>query len=510
MAERYETVWDVLLRRAEATPDGLTAVDEAGRRLTFAELRDEAEAVAAALAARGVGEGTVVSWQLPTRIESVILMAALTRLGALQNPIVPISREREVGFMVSQLGTKLLVVPDVLRGHDHAAMARDLKKGNAGMDVLVLTDRLPRADPAGLPPPPAAPAAFADYPVRWVLYSSGSTSDPKGARHTDGSVLMMGTNLIGRLELVPEDRVAMVSPFAHIGGMTWFVISLLAGMANILTERFNEDAIKVLSREGVTIAGTTTPFHEAYLKAQLASPTPIFPRVRAFPGGGATRSLDLHHRLKAAFGGVGVISGYGSTETGPLTIPSVGDPDLVLAETEGRPYATTEIRIVRADGSLAETGESGEVCARGPQMMLGYVDPVLDAAFDRDGFFHTGDLGSLDEDGNLRITGRLKDIIIRKGENISSQEVQELLSLHPSIVDVAVVGMPDPAVGEMCCAVAVLAPGVAPLSLADVREFLLGKGLSIQKVPERLAFAGELPRTDTGKIMRHLLREMLG
>ncbi|WP_432842582.1 AMP-binding protein [Dactylosporangium sp. CA-092794] len=509
MDSQWETVWDVLLHRAEETPDGLIAVDEHGRRLTFAQLRDEAEAVAAHLVTLGVGQDTVVSWQLPTRVESMILMAALTRLGALQNPIVPISREREVGFMVEQLRTRLLVVPTVVRGFDHAAMARGLRARNPELDVLVLEDRLPRGDPAVLPPPPPRPAGFAGYPVRWVLYSSGSTSDPKGARHTDGSVLTMGRNLIGRLELTPDDRVAMVSPFAHIGGMTWFVISLLAGSANILTERFNDEAIAVLSREGVTIAGTTTPFHEAYLKAQLASPARIFPNVRAFPGGGATRSMDLHRRLKAAFGGVGVVSGYGSTETGPLTIPSIHDDDLILGETEGRPYDTTEIRIVRADGSLAAVGESGEVCAKGPQMMLGYVDPALDSAFDRDGFFHTGDLGSLDAEGNLRITGRLKDIIIRKGENISSQEVQELLALHPSIEDVAVIGMPDPEVGEMCCAVAVLAPGVASLTLADVKEFLLGKGLAVQKVPERLVFAESLPRTDTGKIMRHLLRERL-
>ncbi|TMA25864.1 MAG: cyclohexanecarboxylate-CoA ligase, partial [Deltaproteobacteria bacterium] len=234
---------------------------------------------------------------------------------------------------------------------------------------------------------------------------------------------------------------------------------------------------------------------------------PIFPRVRAFPGGGAPKPPQLHYDLKREVGGIGIVSGYGLTDCPIIAMNCIRHPDEKLAHTEGRrspPEA--EIRVVRLDGGLAAPGEEGELWVRGPQLCRGYLDARLDAAaFDEDGFFRTGDLGRLDADGYLVITGRTKDVIIRKGENISAKEVEDLLYSHPQIADVAVIGLPDPALGERCCAV--VACRGEPLAFAEMAAFLARAGLARQKIPEQLEIVAEVPRNAAGKIQKQLLRE---
>jgi acyl-CoA synthetase (AMP-forming)/AMP-acid ligase II len=301
----------------------------------------------------------------------------------------------------------------------------------------------------------------------------------------------------------------MVFPFTHIGGITWLFTALLTGCELIFLEAFDATATPVLlQREDVTLAGAGTPFHMAYLAAQRAAPgEPLFPHVRAFPGGGAPKPPQLHHDVKAEIGGVGIVSGYGLTEAPIIAMASVDDSDDVLANTEGRATTGVELRVVALDGRVAGPGEEGEIRAKAPQLMRGYIDSSLDAdAFDEDGFFRTGDLGRLDPAGNVTITGRLKDIIIRKGENISAKEVEDLLFTHPKVADVAVIGLPDPAQGERCCAIVVLADADEPLTLAEVADFLTGQGLMIQKVPEQLEVVDVLPRNPTGKVLKHELR----
>jgi acyl-CoA synthetase (AMP-forming)/AMP-acid ligase II len=170
-----------------------------------------------------------------------------------------------------------------------------------------------------------------------------------------------------------------------------------------------------------------------------------------------------------------------------------------------------ELRLVTLDGRIAEPGEEGEIRAKAPQMMKGYLDSSLDAeAFDEDGYFRTGDLGRVDSDGYVAITGRLKDIIIRKGENISAKELEDLLFTHDKIADVAVIGLPDPEAGERACAVVVPSDGAQPVTLADIGEFLKGKGLMTQKLPEQLEIVDALPRNPAGKVVKTELRTRFG
>ncbi len=502
-------IWDLVVRRAEETPDREMAVDEAGRRLTFGDYRARAERAAAGLAARGVGDGTAVSWVQPTTLESMVLFGALRRLGAVQNPILPIYREREVGFIVRQAGPRLLVVPSVWRGFDYGALAAEVT-GDTDTEVLVSDQDLPDGDPATLPPAPDDDmTAEGDVPVRFIYYTSGTTAEPKGARHGDRSLRTASIGMSERLGLAEDDRFAFVFPITHVAGGVYIYAALAYGLTFVLDQAFDPaTTIDLLRREQITQGGAGTFFHQTYLAAQRALPAgeKLFPGVRTFPGGGAPKPPSLHYELKEAFG-AGVVSGYGLTEAPILTMNRHDAPDEVLATTEGPAVAGTRLRLVTADGKEAGVGEEGEVRAKGPQVTLGYLDAGLDAAaFDDEGWFRTGDLGTLDADGNLTITGRLKDVIIRKGENISAKEVEDLLFTHPKVADVAVIGLPDPASGERACAVVVTAEGQDPIGFDEMKDHLLGAGLITRKLPEQLEHVDALPRNPSGKIVKFELQ----
>ncbi len=509
MIDDARSLWELVERRAEATPDALLAVDEDERTMTFAEFRDAAGRAAAGFATHGVGEGTPVSWILPTWIESAVLVAALARLGAIQDPMLPIYREREVGFITRQTSARLLVCPSQWAGFDFEAMCRGIAFEIDGLEILVADRSLPQGDPERLPPAPPGAERREDDPVRWVFYTSGTTADPKGARHTDRTVMHSAYGMIKALELTDADVNALVFPFTHIGGIGWLNAGLMVGFKQVVIEAFNpKTTIPVLQRERVTIAGAGTPFHMAYLAAQREQPdTPLFPSVRAFPGGGAAKPVQLHRDVKRELGGAGVVSGYGLTECPILAMGSIHDPDDKLAATEGRATPGVEIRVVRLDGQRSGPNEEGEIRARGPQLFRGYLDSSLDGdAFDVDGFFRTGDLGHLDDDGYVAITGRVKDIIIRKGENISAKEVEDLLFTHPKIDDAAVIGVPDPKSGERACAVVVPTDAEEPPTLEELFGFLKDEGLMVQKIPEQLEVVDTLPRNPTGKVLKHELR----
>jgi acyl-CoA synthetase (AMP-forming)/AMP-acid ligase II len=504
------TLWHLIEARAEATPHERMAVDPSGRELDFAGYRDAVLRAAGGLHALGVGPDSMVAWMLPTRIETLVLVGALARLGATQIPILPVFRGREVGFIVGQCRPSLLVTPGIWRRFDYPEMAREIAAQHEGLETLVVEQALPEAEGIVLPPPPA-PLPPAELPIRWILYTSGTTSEPKGVQHTDASLWEAARVMSLGLELAADDRIAFVFPVTHVGGINWLQAGLSTGCSHIMIENFAEaDTIPTLAREGVTQAAAGTVFHEAYLAAhRKQKPEPLFARIRSFPGGGAPKPPQLHYDLRAEMGGAGIISGYGLTECPILAMNRIGDPDEKLAETEGRPSSeNVDLRVVRSDGSLADPGEEGELRVRAPQLFRGYVNSSLDeAAFDADGYFRTGDLGVVDAQGYVVITGRLKDVIIRKGENIPAKEVEDVLYLHPKVADVAVIGLPDPNTGERCCAVVACHEEAEPLGFEEMQQFLREKDLMIQKIPEQLELVDEIPRNATGKILKHELRD---
>ncbi len=500
------TLWEMLRRRAAVSPDGPMLLDAAGRRATFAGCRDWAERVAAGFHALGIGPGTPVTWQLPTRIETVIASLALSRLGAVQNPIIPIYREREVGFALRQTAAALFLVPGVWRGFDYAAMGRQLAgQMDFPPEVLVAYDELPEGDPARLP------AAPADDAIRWVYFTSGTTADPKGVQHTDGSLLAGGLGLALALDMSPADVGSIAFPFAHIGGPDYLVTLLACGFPAVLMETFvPAEAVEVYRRHGVTMAGGSTAFYTAFLAEQRKQPgEKLIASLRILSGGGAPKPPEVYYEVKREIGVV-VAHGYGMTEVPMITQGSPSDDDDQLANSEGAPVAGAEVRIVLEDGSVAPPGVDGEVRVRGPMVFKGYTDPTLDAgAFDDDGFFRTGDVGHVRADGHVTLTGRLKDVIIRKGENISAKEVEDLIYQHPAVADVAVVGLPDPERGERVCAVVEVAPGHDAPRLQELVQYLKDAGLMMQKIPEQLEVVEHLPRNATLKVLKYQLRDEL-
>ncbi|ARP71641.1 cyclohexanecarboxylate-CoA ligase [Streptomyces pluripotens] len=483
------TLWDLVVRRARLTPDRPVFL-QADRRLTFGELREKAERVAAGLYGMGVRPGTVVAWQLPTRIETALLSFALARLGAVQSPVIPYYRDREVGFALDRSRAEFFAVPGVWRGHDHTEMARRL--GAKG--VFEAYGALPDGDPAVLPAAPTDGTA-----VRWIYWTSGTTSDPKGVLHTDRSLIAGGSCLAHALRLTPDDVGSMAFPYAHIAGPDYTVMLLLYGFPAVLFEHFAlPEALAEYRRHGVTVAGGSTAFYSMFLAEQRKRPgRKVIPSLRLLAGGGAPKPPELYYSVVRDMG-VQLAHGYGMTEVPMITMGDPEDTPEHLATTEGRPPAGMQVKIV-----------DGEVRLRGEAVCQGYLDPAQRAtAFDEEGFLRTGDLGHLTDSGHLVLTGRLKDVIIRKGENISAKEIEDLLAVHPAVGDAAVIGLPDAERGELVCAVVEQAANAPGLTLSDVIAHLRAEGLSVHKLPERLEVVEALPRNDTlRKVLKYKLRE---
>ncbi|WP_328502652.1 AMP-binding protein [Streptomyces sp. NBC_00457] len=483
------TLWELVTRRAELTPDRPVLLQD-DRTLTFGELHDRAERVAAGLHGRGIRPGTVVAWQLPTRIETALLSFALARLGAVQSPVIPFYRDREVGFALRESKAEHFAVPGAWRGFDHAAMARRL--GAKG--IFEAYDDLPDGDPSALP---ASPADGTD--VRWIYWTSGTTSDPKGVLHTDRSLIAGGACLAHALRPTSTDVGSIAFPYAHIGGPDYMVMLLLYGFPAMLFEQFAlPDALEGYRKHGVTMAGGSTAFYSMFLAEQRKRPEEkLIPSLRLLAGGGAPKPPEVYHAVVREMG-VQLTHGYGMTEVPMITMGAPDDTVENLATTEGRPPEGMEIRIV-----------DGEVRLRGEAVCRGYLDAAQTAeAFDGEGFLRTGDLGRLTDSGHLVLTGRLKDVIIRKGENISAKEIEDLLHRHPDVGDVAVIGLPDAERGERVCAVVEQPPGAGELTLEAVSSYLRAEGLSVHKLPERLEVVDALPRNETlRKVLKYKLRE---
>lgn len=509
------TYWALIADTAQRQPNRPLLDDDLGRGLTASQLHDVACATAAAFAERGVGAGTVVSWQLPTTLETMVVMAALTRLGAVQNPIIPILRDHEVGFITSQLTTEFLVVSEMWHGFDYGTLARTLAAGR-GFDIIALDLttppvagelRLPRGDIATLPPPPTSASE-----ARWIYYSSGTTAAPKGIRHTDMSVIAGSNGVVGMVGATSSDVNPIAFPIAHIGGAAMLAAALLTGMRLALFETFDPATTpRAIAAHNPTFLGTATPFFLAFLEAQRAyGDQPLFPSLRGCLAGGAPITAELGRQVRETLGVAGVANSWGMTEFPVVTSPPLNAAPEVLDHTVGAPVPGVSVRVVDSCEVELPAGCEGELRLRGPQCFLGYADAALDAdAFDQDGWLCTGDLGMLDPSGNVVVTGRIKDAIIRNAENVSAGEVENILVTHPAVRDIAVIGVPDPQTGERVCAV-VVPESPDDVSLESLVQHCRSRGLSRYKHPERLVIVDTLPRDPFGKVIKKQLREAFG
>lgn len=502
-----------LAERAAATPDRPFIVEADGPVHTFAALAARSERLAGALHALGVARGEAVVWQLPNWAEAVALAAAIDRLGAVSVPVLPIWREQELAFACRQTAARVLVVPGVVRGVDHREIAAAVRRDVSHLEhVLVVradagpSQRALEALERDAPPPPA-PSPPGPHEVSAVFYTSGTTAEPKGVMHTPSTLGAMVEIQAQVLAPRPDDCSLLQFPLTHIGGLTMFALAPLRwGSRVVFLDRYDPAlAIELIARHGVTVAGGPP----AVLQGMFASPAWAPAKVRSVRlsgTGAADVAPELVRQIRTHFPGAFAYRSYGLTECPMLSCGAPGDPLDRLDGTDGRPVPGAAVRCVDEQGRPLPPGVEGELEVYGPQLCVGYVDPGLNEAFAADGFFRTGDLGIVDEGGWLRITGRRKDIIIRKGENLSAKSIEDELAAHPAVAEVAVIGVPDATSGERVCACVVLRPGAAPLDLAAVRRFMEGRGVMRQKIPEQLELLDALPRNPTGKVRKDLLR----
>jgi cyclohexanecarboxylate-CoA ligase len=516
-AWRDETLWEAFAATAARAPDCLALVEDAWR-LDFATLAAHAERLAASLAARGVGARDVVAFQLPNWWETVVVFLAAQRLGAVAQPVLPIAGARELAFMLRQTGARVHFVAGRWRDVDHRAVVASLRDGLPALERVVVVRDAPAPDVAWMeawdalaadaetappPPPPRDPDAIA-----LCIYTSGTTAEPKGVLHSHATLLAEAHSLVPVHGLAPGDVTLMPSPLTHVSGIVHaMLVPASLGTTAVLMPRWDAGrALALVAAERVTyMVGAPT-----FLRDLATHPALAYTDVasfRLFSCGGADVDPALVADAAARLGCVAKRV-YGSTEFPTITTTGPGDPPARCIDSEGRAIGAAEIRVVDDAGREVPAGAEGEIVARGPECFLGYLDETANVdAFTADGWFRTGDLGVVDGDGFLRITGRKKDVVIRKGENVSAREVEELLATHPAIAEAAVVGVPDVAAGELVGAVLRLRPGAAAPTLAELTTHLLARGLSKRKLPERLAVVDALPRTASGKVLKRALRD---
>ena len=515
--ERARGVWpdrvstDYLDRWAAEKPQATALIawqleEEKETRLSYRELARRTAQAAAVLERAGVRPGDVVSFQLPNWWQFVVLYLASVRLGAVANPLMPIFRSRELGFMLRQAEPRVFVSPASFRGFDHASLSRELGAALPGMQVLIAGDSLEAAmDAVGDASAFERGARLRPNDITQLLYTSGTTGESKGALHTSNTLLGAVRSFADHMKIGADDVIFMPSPIAHQLGFCYgMMMAVMLGVPLVLTDIWRPArAAQLIEANGVTFTFAATPFLADL--AALARDAGRKPgRLRLFASSGAPIPPAVAQAGRDYLG-VAVAASWGMTECDSVTVTP---PDGSRAtESDGCAIANGEVRIVDARGCELPRGEVGALQVRGASLFCGYLKRPQLYRLDPDGWFDTGDLARMDAEGYIRICGRSKDVIIRGGENIPVVEVEGALYRMPEIADAAVVAMPDARLQERACAFVTLHRG-KPLDLATVCARLEREGFTKHFWPERLEVLAELPRTPTGKIQKFVLREL--
>ncbi len=500
------------------TPEKLAVVDDRFGGVTYAKLAEEVARLASALAELGVSPGDAVIVQLPNWRHFTTVHLALTYLCAITVNIPPTYRAHEVRFIATTTRARAIVVADEFRGFNFVGMVDALTSELPGMPlVVVVGDRMRGsmrryADLLREPTSTRAGGRLDADEVTGISFTSGTTGEPKGVMHTSNTFAAINASVARAHDLGSDDVLFMPAPVGHsIGLMHGVRLAIYLGGTLVLQERWDASrAFELMTREHVTFAAAAPPFLYDVLFHPALDSVGCLGSLRVFMCGGAFVSERLLRAARERLPHTLTTALWGMTE-GIGTSCRIGAPLDKLFTTDGVPFPGIEIRIAGTDGRPLPLGEEGELLMRGPQVFVGYYRRTdLNAtAFFADGFFRTGDLATMDEDGYVRITGRIKDIIVRGGVNISPAEIERVLSEDPRLERIAVVGLSDERLGERICAFVVPRPG-ATVKLEDLIALAEQRGLAKEKWPERLVTVLELPMTPSGKILRHVLRERAG
>lgn len=509
------TLHDYFDETVERLPDSVALV-EGDNCVTFARWQEDAARLAAGLMRLGIGAGDIVSVQLPNWYEMCLLQIALSRIGAVIQPMHMVYRQREIESMLRFCDSRAVIVPAEYRGFDYAAAVREVRGALPDLEVVVTARGAGDVTFAELLQ--SDPVSGSDLPdvsaddVFYLNFTSGTEGNPKGFLHTHNtllSVLKRFADLQRQFDPSSDDDVILAnSPMSHSFGHLSTYQVLLRGIRMVLVERFDAgETLQLIERERVSsISGTPAHLiglihHESFATTDTSS-------VKSVGVGGAQCPPQLMADIKKHFR-VSVGNTYGMGENIVHTRTSPTDSPEILRETVGKPVPGAELKIFAEDHETEmPVGEVGEIAFRGPTLFLGYYKNPERTRETRndDGWFFTGDVGFVDEAGYLHLAGRKKDMINRGGSKIYPKEVEDLLHSHPAVVRAAVVGMPDYRLGERVCAYVELHPG-ASLTLEEVREFLKQQQVMMYKVPERIEVVDELPMTPTGKVKKGPLEE---
>lgn len=495
--------------RARSMPDRIALEAENGS-LTFAEALEQGEALARALLDLGLRPGDTLSFQLPNWLEAAVINLACALAGFVVNPVIPIYRQAELRVILGDARTRLIFIPEQFRNTDFAAMLAeiqpDLPELAHVLTVRGAEDRLGALIAHGRTLDTPLPDVLPDA-AKMLIYTSGTTGLPKGVIYGHAQTKASIAYSFAAWALDGADTTTVVpTPVTHVTGYVHGLEGpFLLGTRTILMERWTApDAVRLIDAHGASYMIGATPFLAETLKAAQAAGTRL-PSLKVFACGGAEIPPDLIRRSNDWFENGVATRVFGASEVPMITQGCIEDKDLA-ATTDGRIYRY-DVRLIDQAGRDLPAGAEGEIIARGPSMFLGYTSrSETDKAIDADGFFHTGDLGRLNEDGTITITGRKKDLIIRGGENLSAKEIEDALGLHDSIADLAVVAAPHERLGEGVAAFIVPAKGRALPDAAGIGRFLSEAGLAPQKWPEFVFTVETLPRTASGKVQKHLLR----
>jgi acyl-CoA synthetase (AMP-forming)/AMP-acid ligase II len=497
---------------AKATPDRSVFLGE-GTPATCASLLSDSDALAHALAARGLRPGDVIGFQLPNWVEAAVINLAACRLGLICMPLMPIYRDAELTFMLHHSNCRAIFTAATFRSYDFLELysrilpalhsppllftVRESRVVERGYEWLIEHNRGCAV---------AEPELQLGSP-KLLLYTSGTTGKPKAVLHSHRTLARAILATAEHWRIGSNDVILMPSPITHATGYANALeLPFLLGTQTVLMDRWDaRQAVELIDRWRASVTVGATPFLRELTDAAKASHSDLG-SLRVFACGGAPVPEEVISNANRVFRNRPAFRVYGSSEAPYVAVgrPCADDPE-TMSKTDGE-VIDYDIKIIDQTGNELMPGGEGEILVRGPSLFLGYADAADNRdCFTQDGYFRTGDLGFLGPGRLLSISGRKKDLIIRGGENISAREVENALDAHPQIVESAVVAMPHARLGEGVFAFLITRDQAAP-SLAEVQAFLLTRHLAKQKWPEQIEVVMSFPRTPSGKVRKDLLR----
>lgn len=498
-------------------------VDDRGRRLTYLRMDAEADAIAFSLGKLGIGYGDVVSFQITPRYEFVAVLLACLKLGAIPAPLGMCFVEDELRDILAMLGSRMHISVTSYRGSDRAAMMKELEQALPKLEAHVFLSAEP-GDKKALSEgsgdiaemisgggKPERPCCASPDDIALILCTSGTTKGCKAAMFTHNNIIYSEEVFNDTFALTDRDSIFMPAPLSHATGLHHGIISpMLRGGTLVLQERFKCDtAVRMINEEKCSYSMGATPFIYDILK-QLEESGTSLPHMRFYICGGAPVPAELVTRAWNEFK-IPVCECYGSTESVPHVCVRPEECLENLGKWSGRTMGGIEVRVVDRNRRPVPPGVIGEEASRGANVFVGYLraPQLTDSVLDDEGWFYSGDLCIQDAKGNIKIIGREKDIIVRGGENLNSNDINANLEGCPGILDHAVIGMPDERLGERICAFLVPDGSAQTVTKADLTAYLQSKKVHKRHWPERVEIIDRIPRTESGKIKKYLLADEL-